>query len=68
MYELFSFTTKLLDRVRPGISYLQYPQVRESFLTEQGQDKNFDCLDLQEINLKKVSLTDASFMEIDLGS
>ncbi|MEO1377031.1 MAG: pentapeptide repeat-containing protein [Cyanobacteria bacterium J06635_10] len=59
--------TKLLDRVRPGISYLQHSQVRKLILTEQGQDQNFDRLDLRGINLKATFLTDASFIGTDLS-
>lgn len=59
--------TKLLDRVRPGDSYLQYPQVRQLILTGQGQDKNFDRFNLRGINLKGALLTDASFIGADLS-
>ena len=59
--------TKLLDRVRPGTSYLQYPQVRQLILTGQGQDKIFDRLNLRGINLQKAFLTDASFISTDLS-
>ncbi len=59
--------TKLLDRVLPGTSYLQYSQVRQLILTGQGQDKNFDHLYLRGINLKAASLTNASFIGTDLS-
>ncbi len=59
--------TKLIDRVRPGISYLQHSQVRKLILNEQGQDQNFDRLDLRGINLKAALLTDASFIGTDLS-
>ncbi len=65
--------TKLLDRVRPGNSYLKHPEIRNLILTGQGQDKNFDRLDLRginlkgEINLKTVLLADASFIGTDLS-
>ena len=59
--------TKLLDRVRSGTSYLQHSQVLELILTKQGQDTNFDRLDLKGINLKAALLTDASFIGTDLS-
>ncbi|MGF1676415.1 MAG: pentapeptide repeat-containing protein, partial [Rivularia sp. (in: cyanobacteria)] len=59
--------TKLIDRVRPGTSYLQHSQVRKLILTGQGQDKNFDRFDLRGINLKATLLTDASFIGTDLS-
>ena len=59
--------TKLLDRVRPGNSYLQYPQIRQLILTGRGQDKNFNGLNLTGINLKGALLTDTSFMSSDLS-
>ncbi|NJO57893.1 MAG: pentapeptide repeat-containing protein [Richelia sp. RM2_1_2] len=59
--------TKLIDRVRPGSSYLQHSQIRQLILTGQGQDKNFNRLDLRGINLKATLLTDASFIGTDLS-
>ena len=59
--------TKLLDRVRPGTSYLKYPYIRQLLATGRGQDKNFDRLDLRGINLKGTFLTDASFISTDLS-
>ena len=59
--------TKLLDRVRPGNSYLQHSQVRQLILTGQGQDKNFDRFKLRGINLKAALLTDTSFNHTDLS-
>ncbi|MEL6460519.1 MAG: pentapeptide repeat-containing protein [Cyanobacteria bacterium J06621_15] len=59
--------TKLLDRVRPGNSYLQYPQIRQLILTGRGQDENFDRLNLRGINLKGALLTDTSFNHTDLS-
>ncbi|MEO1765296.1 MAG: pentapeptide repeat-containing protein, partial [Cyanobacteria bacterium J06629_18] len=41
--------TKLLDRVRPGNSYLKHPQIRQLILTGRGQDENFDRLNLRGI-------------------
>lgn len=58
--------TELLDRVRPGNSYLQHCQIRELILTGQGQNKNFNRLNLRGINLKGANLVDASFRHTDL--
>ena len=59
--------TKLLNRVRPGKTYLQNTQLRQLLITGQGQDKNFDRLDLRGVNLQKAVLTDASFIGADLS-
>ncbi|WP_371357470.1 pentapeptide repeat-containing protein, partial [Hydrocoleum sp. CS-953] len=59
--------TKKLDRVRPEKTYLQEAKVRELVKTGQGQDKNFDRLDLRGINLKEANLQDASFIGTDLN-
>ncbi|MEH2287384.1 pentapeptide repeat-containing protein [Nostoc sp.] len=59
--------TKMLDRVRPGLTYLQNSQVRQLLVTGQGQDKNFDRQNLRGINLKKANLADASFLGADLS-
>ena len=59
--------TKLLDRVRPGTSYLQHPQVQQLIVTGQGQDKNFDYLPLRGINLQGGNLVGTSFIGVDLS-
>ncbi|MEH2444666.1 MAG: pentapeptide repeat-containing protein [Nostoc sp.] len=58
---------KMLDRVRPGSTYLQNSQVRQLLVTGQGQDKNFDRQNLRGINLKKANLADTSFIGADLS-
>ncbi|QIR37534.1 pentapeptide repeat-containing protein [Tolypothrix sp. PCC 7910] len=58
---------KMLDRVRPGSTYLQNSQVRELLVTGQGQDKNFDRQILRGINLQSANLADASFISADLS-
>ncbi|MEH2106035.1 pentapeptide repeat-containing protein [Nostoc sp.] len=58
---------KMLDRVRPGLTYLQNSQVRQLLVTGQGQDKNFDRENLRGINLKEANLADASFIGADLS-
>jgi len=59
--------TKLLDRVRPGKSYLQNFQILPLLVTGQGQDQNFDRLKLGGINLQGANLVDASFIGSDLS-
>ena len=59
--------TKLLDRVRPGTSYLQHSQLRQLFTTGVGQGKIFDRQDLRGINLKEANLAGASFIDTDLS-
>ncbi|MFL9458396.1 pentapeptide repeat-containing protein [Tolypothrix bouteillei VB521301_2] len=59
--------TKKLDRVRPGTSYLRIAEVRQVLVTGQGQDKNFDRIDLRGINFKNAHLVDASFIGADLS-
>jgi uncharacterized protein YjbI with pentapeptide repeats len=56
-----------LDRIRPGTTYLQFPQVRQLLITGQGQAQNFDRQPLRGINLKGANLADASFIGADLS-
>ncbi|WP_392479951.1 pentapeptide repeat-containing protein [Nostoc sp. C110] len=58
---------KMLNRVRPGLTYLRNSQIRELLVTGQGQDKNFDRENLRGINLQKANLADASFIGADLS-
>ena len=60
------YGAKMLDRVRPGDSYLQTTQVRQ-WLIGKGVDKNFDGQKLQGINLQGADLTDASFIDANLS-
>lgn len=57
---------KMLDRIRPGNSYLQTTQVRQ-WLIGKGIDKNFDSQKLQGINFQGADLTDASFIDANLN-
>ncbi|MBG1240550.1 pentapeptide repeat-containing protein, partial [Nostoc sp. NZL] len=57
----------MLDRVRPGKTYLHNSQVRQLLVTGQGQDKNFDRENLRGINLQTANLADASFIGTDLS-
>ncbi|NEP30235.1 MULTISPECIES: pentapeptide repeat-containing protein [unclassified Moorena] len=59
--------TAKLDRARLGTSYLQDQKVRQLLITGEGQDKNWDGLDLRGINLKGANLQDASFIGTDLN-
>ncbi|MHC5766798.1 MAG: pentapeptide repeat-containing protein [Nostoc sp.] len=58
---------KMLDRVRPGSTYLQNSQVRQLLVTGEGQDKNFDRETLRGINLQAANLADTSFIGADLS-
>ncbi|MEW6496075.1 MAG: pentapeptide repeat-containing protein [Cyanobacteriota bacterium] len=58
---------EMLDHVRPGTTYLQFPQVRQLLVTAQGQAQNFDRQPLRCINLQGANLTDASFIGADLN-
>ena len=59
--------TKMLDRVRPGTTYLLSSQLRQVLVTSQGQDKNFDREDLRGVNFQGANLVDASFIGADLS-
>jgi len=48
-----------LDRACGNDSYLQYPQVQQVLVSGNGQNENFDNLDLQGANLTGVRLTGA---------
>ncbi|MEH2181350.1 pentapeptide repeat-containing protein [Nostoc sp.] len=58
---------KMLDRVRPGKTYLENAQVRQLLITGQGQDNNFYRENLRGINLQSANLADASFIGADLS-
>ncbi len=60
------FHTQKLDHSCVENTYLQFPQVRQLVITGMGQDKNFDYLNLQGINLQQVNLADASFIGTNL--
>ena len=59
--------TKRLDWIRAGSSYLQYSSVRQLIRTGEGENKNFDRLNLQGINLYRGNLEKASFVLAHLG-
>lgn len=56
----------MLDRVRPGNTYLKSTQVRQ-WLLDKGVDKNFDGQKLQGVNFQGADLTDASFIDANLS-
>ena len=60
------YGAKMLDRARPGDTYLKSTQVRQ-WLIGKGIDKNFDGQKLQGINLQGADLTDASFIDANLS-
>ncbi|HEY9301326.1 MAG TPA: pentapeptide repeat-containing protein, partial [Phormidium sp.] len=60
--------TKKLDFARPGKTYLNIPQVRDLVIKGQGQDKNFERLNLQGINLRGANLADANFISADFSN
>ncbi len=60
------YGAKMLDRLRPGDTYLQNTQIRR-WLIGKGIDKNFDGQKLQGINLQGADLTDASFIDANLS-
>ncbi|MCC5618665.1 pentapeptide repeat-containing protein [Nostoc sp. CHAB 5836] len=61
------YQAKMLDRVRPGLTYLQNAQVRQLLITGQGQDINLDRQNLRGINLQGANLADTSFVGADLS-
>lgn len=58
---------KMLDRARPGTTYLQLPKVQQLLMTGQGQAQNFDRQPLRGVNLQGANLADASFIGTDLN-
>ncbi|GAB4194231.1 MAG: pentapeptide repeat-containing protein [Coleofasciculaceae cyanobacterium] len=58
---------KMLDRVRPGITYLQTAKVRQLLITGQGQAQNFDGKNLRGVNLQGANLADASLIGANLS-
>ncbi len=60
------YGAKMLDRVRPGTTYLQTSQVRQ-WLIGKGVDKNFDGQKLQGVNFQGADLSDASFIDTNLS-
>ena len=61
------YGAKMLDRVRPEETYLRNEPLRQLLITGEGQNQNFDRLDLRGINLQNANLQDASFIGTDLN-
>lgn len=60
------YQTKMLDRVRPGSTYLQKAQVRQLLVTGRlGQNQKFDHQDLRGVNLQGANLENASLIDVD---
>lgn len=57
---------KKLKFARPGDTYLSQPQIIELVTTGDGENKTYDRLNLQGINLHKSKLQNASFIETNL--
>ena len=61
--------TKFFERVRPGDSYLRYPQVRQLVRTGSTQNQQpFKNKNLRGINLEDAILTETSFAGADLSN
>lgn len=56
---------KQIDQIRPGNTYLQDAKLRQLVITGDGQEKNFDRLDLRGVNLSQAKLQNASFIDAD---
>ena len=60
------YGAKMLDRVRPGDTYLKKIQVRQ-WLIGKGKNKDFNGQYLRGINLQGADLKDASFIDANLS-
>ena len=61
------YGAKMLDRVRPGDTYLKNEPLRELLITGKGQNQNFDHQDLRGVNVQGANLTNTSFIDTDLS-
>ncbi|MEH2042087.1 pentapeptide repeat-containing protein [Nostoc sp.] len=61
------FQVNQLELASGGDSYLRYPSVQRLLVSGNGQNQNFDGLDLRGINLRGANLADASFLNTDLS-
>lgn len=57
-----------LDQASTWGAYLGNPILRNLVITGQGQDQNFDNLNLQGVNLRGAQLSDASFISANLSN
>lgn len=56
-----------LDLCRLENTYLAHPKIRQLVVTCNGQDQNFDGVDLTGVNLQGANLQDASFIGANLN-
>lgn len=61
------FQVNQLELASGGDSYLRYPSIQKLLVSGNGQNQNFDGLDLRGINLRGANLVDASFLNTDLS-
>ncbi|MEH1859946.1 MAG: pentapeptide repeat-containing protein [Nostoc sp.] len=61
------FQVNQLELASGSDSYLRYPSVQRLLISGNGQNQNFDGLDLRGINLRGANLADASFLNTDLS-
>ena len=59
------FHAQKLDLACFGESYLKNPQLRQLVTSGNGQNQNFDRLDLRNFNLCRANLENASFIDAD---
>jgi len=59
--------TKHLAQARTTDTYLENPKIRELVVGLNGQDQNFDHMDLRGLNLQGANLADASFIGTKLS-
>ena len=61
----FWFHAKKIALIRPGNTYLQNKKVRQLVTTIEGQNQNFNRLDLRGVNLQGANLENASLIDAD---
>ena len=59
------YGVKMLNRVRSGSTYLSNQKLRQLVITGEGENENFDRLDLRGVNLQRANLENASFIDAD---
>lgn len=59
--------SKFLNRARVGNTYLKNPKIQKLVTTGQGQEQNYDRLNLEGITLKGSNLQDSSFIGASLN-
>ncbi|MGG6239170.1 pentapeptide repeat-containing protein [Nodosilinea sp. AN01ver1] len=61
------FQAQNLAQARTDDTYLENPKIRQLVVTLNGQDQNFDHMDLRGLNLQGANLADASFIGTKLS-